>query len=140
MNALLTALVNGLIVSAVMTAALWFITEFVSKRSWNAATRYTVWWAALLLTIGMPLLYTTGRPTAGMGNEQPLPHSDQKIQSADKSTSPRAFAVVPPLSQTARTAPVAAVVRLFPIEIAIGRWAGWFFRSGGLQPLSCFPG
>src|SRR5262249_27451401 len=110
MNAVLTALVNGLIVSAVMTAALWFVTEFISKRSWNAATRYIVWWVALLITIVMPLLYTTGRPespftteshdaftAAGMGNEQALPHSDQKIQSADKSASPPAFAVVPPL-------------------------------------------
>src|SRR5215831_3754270 len=109
MNAVLTALVNGLIVSAVMTAALWFVTEFVSKRSWNAATRYIVWWAALLITIAMPLLYTTGRPespstneshdafaAAGMGNKQPLPH-DQKIQSAAKNASPHAFAVVPHL-------------------------------------------
>src|SRR5689334_11262201 len=137
MNAVLTALVNGLIVSAVMTAALWFITKFVSKRSWNAATRYAVWWAALLITVAMPLLYKTGRPkppstneshdavaAAGTGNDHPFPHSDQ-IQSVDNSAAPRALAVFPPLSQTT-PAPIGGVVMpLFPIEIAIGRWAGW---------------
>ena len=60
MNAALTALVNGFVVSTVTTAALWLVMQLVSKRSWNAATRYIVWWAALLVTAAMPLLYAPG--------------------------------------------------------------------------------
>ena len=66
MSSTLTALVNGLLVSALITSAVWLATS-VSCRAWNAATRYAIWWATLLVTVAMPLLYlgtTTQHPKA----------------------------------------------------------------------------
>lgn len=138
MNAALTALVNSFIVSAAISAALWLAMEFLSRRSWNASTRYIVWWAALLASAVMPLSYAMAHPelssirnsrgaraASGAGNEERLRRS--RIQLPDESASASTFAVVSPSARTARAivAPVGFVTQpLFPIQIAAGPWAG----------------
>ncbi len=138
MNAALTALVNSFIVSAAISAALWLAMEFLSRRSWNASTRYIVWWSALLASVVMPLSYAMAHPesssirdsrgaraASGAGNEERLRRS--RIQLPDESASASTFAVVSPSARAAKAivAPVGVVTQpLFPIQIAAGPWAG----------------
>src|SRR5262245_54891729 len=51
MNAFFDALVNGSIVSAAMTLALWIILRMTHRKRLNAASRYWVWWATLSLSM-----------------------------------------------------------------------------------------
>lgn len=57
MSAILAASVNGAVLSAVVTAAVWLVMRMLPRYFLNAATRYVVWWAALAITISLPLLY-----------------------------------------------------------------------------------
>jgi beta-lactamase regulating signal transducer with metallopeptidase domain len=54
MNTVLGALVNGSIASAILAAAIVVLT---STRFWNAASRYVIWWAALLASVAIPVVY-----------------------------------------------------------------------------------
>ena len=56
MNSMLSALINGVILSAIITAVVWLVMRYTSTRIWNAATRYAVWWSTLLVTIAIPVL------------------------------------------------------------------------------------
>ena len=57
MSAAWNALVNGAILSALLTAAVWLALWIAPRRKLNAATRYAVWWATLVVTIALPLIY-----------------------------------------------------------------------------------
>ncbi len=71
MNLLLAALVNGAVLSVLNALAVWLGLRLASRRGWNAATRYVVWWAALLTVVVLPLWYLSStlwrqpRATAG---------------------------------------------------------------------------
>lgn len=56
MNAIFSALANGLILSTFLAAAVWLALR-LSKRSFNAATRYVIWWVALVATIALPIVF-----------------------------------------------------------------------------------
>src|SRR5262249_49982512 len=60
MTAMLSARINPPILSVVLAIAAWLA---MRRRILNAATRYLVWWAALAVTLALPLLYL---PTAGI--------------------------------------------------------------------------
>src|SRR5579872_676034 len=57
MNVVLSAFLNGAILSLALAAALWFLMRVTPRWLLNAATRYLVWWAALLITVSAPLFY-----------------------------------------------------------------------------------
>ena len=54
-NDLLTALVNGAILSVPMAATVWVVLR-LCRNAVNAATRYAVWWVTLCGVIALPLL------------------------------------------------------------------------------------
>jgi uncharacterized protein (TIGR03435 family) len=58
MNAILSALANGLVLSALLAAVVWVALRLL-KRNFNAATRYAIWWIALLATVALPAFYLT---------------------------------------------------------------------------------
>jgi len=49
----MTILLNGILQGALLTAAVWLLLKFLPRL--NAATRYTVWWIALLFVAVLPL-------------------------------------------------------------------------------------
>lgn len=62
MSPIWNALVNASILSAALAAALWIGLRLTPRHALNAATRYVVWWAALLITAVLPLLCYSLRP------------------------------------------------------------------------------
>jgi beta-lactamase regulating signal transducer with metallopeptidase domain len=54
---LLSALVNGVIVSAAATLVIAFFLRLVPRRTLNAATRYGIWFVALLIAVGLPVVF-----------------------------------------------------------------------------------
>jgi beta-lactamase regulating signal transducer with metallopeptidase domain len=57
MTRLLSALINGGLLSGLLVLLVWLVLRFVPRRLWNAATRYAVWWAVLGITVALPALY-----------------------------------------------------------------------------------
>ena len=57
MRMVLAALINGALVSAVLTLVVWLALKLAPRRVLNAATRYAVWWAAMAITVALPLAY-----------------------------------------------------------------------------------
>lgn len=54
---LLSALVNGVIVSTAGTLVMALFMHLVPRRTLNAATRYGTWFVALLLVVGLPVVF-----------------------------------------------------------------------------------
>ena len=127
MSMVLAAMINGAIVSALVTLAVWVGMRLAPRRL-NAATRYLVWWIVLAIAGLLPLWYlpeglshrTVNPPSQQMLT--PIEHQDVK--------KPERFA---PRAPVAERTPPASVVR-FPIRIAAGsvpQWAGaaWAITS-----------
>jgi beta-lactamase regulating signal transducer with metallopeptidase domain len=64
MNAILTAIANGALLSIPLVAAVWLVLRLGVARMVNAATRYAIWWAALAVVVALPLLFLPSRPAA----------------------------------------------------------------------------
>ena len=62
MSVVFEALVNGSVVSAAMTLALWIILRMTHRKQLNAASRYWVWWATLDLSILTIVFFLYVRP------------------------------------------------------------------------------
>jgi beta-lactamase regulating signal transducer with metallopeptidase domain len=75
MSALLGALINGAIVSTLVTAAVWLAMHAASRRL-NAATKYLVWWTLLAMTVFLPLWYLP----EGLIPRTPADHVHQVMQ------------------------------------------------------------
>src|SRR5580704_4070681 len=50
-----SAIVNGAILSALLSATVWLAFRITPRRALNAATRYAIWWLVLALTLALPL-------------------------------------------------------------------------------------
>jgi beta-lactamase regulating signal transducer with metallopeptidase domain len=57
MSSLVAAMVNGALVSAVVTALVWLALRIAPRRALNAATRYVVWWLVLAISVTLPLAW-----------------------------------------------------------------------------------
>jgi beta-lactamase regulating signal transducer with metallopeptidase domain/protein involved in polysaccharide export with SLBB domain len=57
MTAFWSAIVNGAILSALLTIAVWIVLRLTPRRTLNAATRYAIWWIVLLATLALPLSF-----------------------------------------------------------------------------------
>jgi tetratricopeptide (TPR) repeat protein len=64
-----SAIVNGAVLSSLLSFAVWFALRLTPRRALNAATRYAIWWIALAITLVLPLAYvewpSPRRATAG---------------------------------------------------------------------------
>ena len=65
---LFSALINAAIVGTVATAVFWTFLRIVSRGALNAATRYALWWIALLLLVILPVAFV---PSLNLRNPQP---------------------------------------------------------------------
>jgi beta-lactamase regulating signal transducer with metallopeptidase domain len=57
MTSVFAALVNGGILSALVTIMVWLALRVTPRRVLNAATRYAVWWVALAIAVTLPAFY-----------------------------------------------------------------------------------
>src|ERR1019366_4198911 len=57
MNALFAALVNGAIASGLTAGTISLVLRFASRDALNAATRYAIWWAAMAITLALPVFF-----------------------------------------------------------------------------------
>ncbi len=75
MSAILSALANGLVLSALLAGVVWLALRLL-KRSFNAATRNAIWWIVLFATLAFPVFYLTAgnpRPIGSIGSENGPP-------------------------------------------------------------------
>jgi VWFA-related protein len=117
MNTLLAALVNGAIMSAIVTAIAGGALEIIPRRILNAATRHIVWWAAMAVAVALPLW------------RLPSPFA---LRSRQGLAVPMTPAVARPITGIGGSAPhvdtagVPARARVrFPIAIEARRWPQW---------------
>src|SRR5882724_11135320 len=54
---LVSALVNDAIISTGATAILWLALRIAPRRAINSATRYGLWWVALLVAAALPIVF-----------------------------------------------------------------------------------
>ena len=57
MNRVLSAFVNGAVLSFALTALVSLILRLIPRHVLNAATRYVLWWVTLTIALALPALY-----------------------------------------------------------------------------------
>ena len=127
MSAILAALVNGMLVSVALLCLVWIALRVMPRGSLNAATRYAIWWAALVVTVALP--FCNVRLGSDSAPSRPAPVAE---------TLRFRFVEAPPVRSTLRFAPAlqttprfanlptpsrAPLFRtIFPIAIPAGPW------------------
>lgn len=80
MNGVWSALINGGIDSAIPAAGMWLALRAAPRRTFNAATRYLLWWLTLAVALALPILCALNggsrvvvSRTVASGRETPRP-------------------------------------------------------------------
>ena len=138
MNAFLSALINGLVLSPVVVFAVWLAVRLAPRRAMNAATRYVVWYSALFVTVALPGWYApwprwfapsrphaaagaTATPaTAGFDESSPMMPVEARSNTLPLPSAPLSFEA-PRRTPQHRPLPVPE----FPIAVAPGAWPRW---------------
>ena len=131
MSEVLSALVNGVIVSALITAGVSLV-MLVCRRSWNAATRYAAWWAVLLAAVAMslPHKYDVSDSLPLSLDASPEIRDVRLIQGTTAKHQEKAavgrsdatFLAAPPAAAPSRH-------MRFPIQVPSGRWTSWLLAT-----------
>jgi beta-lactamase regulating signal transducer with metallopeptidase domain len=111
MNAILTAMVNGTLLGAVLTLTVWLVLRLALGRVLNAATRYVVWWATLAVVIALPLLYLR-KP----GTDETVPRRLPPHENSATSAAPRGQFRLSPAFRPVREFPVPPSPVLRPVR------------------------
>ena len=127
MNRILAALVNGAILGALLTAAVWLVLRLTPRHVLNAATRYAIWWATLAVALALPAFY--------------LPPRAQAIAPARQASWPvQAYynlpaAVSTPSLSPSNASPFHRAFPRFPIAIVADGWPRWILWAWGAASL-----
>jgi VWFA-related protein len=116
-NAILTALINGALVSALSAAAIRIGLALAGRRFLTAAARYALWWTALAATVLLPLTYLRIPHAVA-----PLPAMAIPTVAATPAAIPAAAIPVHP--HAVHVEPASAGMR-FPVVITAGAWSDW---------------
>jgi beta-lactamase regulating signal transducer with metallopeptidase domain len=133
---LLSALVNGVIVSTAATLVVALFLRLVPRRTLNAATRYGIWFVALVIVMGLPVVFIP-LPQAQIWTAPPL--GQIPLEELRESLSPPPLSAVssPPSPSEAVLSEVSKMPnRTFrrqtprewtfwmrgPLRIRVGRW------------------
>ena len=110
MSLLWSVLANATILSAILAAALWIALRLTPRRALNAATRYVVWWTALMITVLLPVVCYTLRPTPHKESHAfvtiPMPAYEPILTPPLLSPPPSAPLTEPPLPRRATLPPL----------------------------------
>jgi len=136
MNTLASALANGAILSAFLTAAVWLLLRLAPRRFLNAATRHVMWWILLGITIALPSFQLpiqqsrparpvqVSLPAVPKTQTIPLP-SPQPAARTNVSVLASPSEIVPPAPPkvTRPTMPASSRRKVsFPIRVTVGAW------------------
>ncbi len=123
----LSALVNGIIVSGILTLVIALI-FWLSGRFWSAATRYAIWLVALSISALLPLVYLPG-PASRISRPKPLSQTRTLVSPR---TDTSAIVVPPPavtVEHIERSGNVsegkASLQAPFPVQVPLNRWTLW---------------
>jgi len=122
MTAILAALINGGIAGAAITMAVWLALSIAPRRALNAATRYVVWWTALLVVVALPVFYLPHRSEAASPS-QPIATTETQTVTIATETE------VSPVSND--VAPASPWPH-FPFEFNAGAWPARIFTLWGI--------
>jgi len=121
MNAILAALVNGMLASAGLAFTVWVALRLAPGSLLNAATRYMVWWVVLVVAVALPVFYLPVNDAAA-GVAVPLTESAKRISTPAATEAPHELqTAVSPLPATALMSPRRPV---FPLTLSGGLWPG----------------
>lgn len=127
MSAILAAFINAGIAGAAVTMAIWLALSIAPRRMLNAATRYAVWWIALIVVVTLPVFFLPHRadpvspfqPVATVETQIPAPAEAQPVPS------PSDAPLEAPQSRWPR----------FPMELSAGAWPNRIFTFWGFIAL-----
>jgi beta-lactamase regulating signal transducer with metallopeptidase domain len=137
MSSILAALVNGMLVSGALAWAVWIALRLVPGNWLNAATRYAIWWAVLVVTVALPFSYFRGSAVASGGRKSvasPAVAGEPLLARSPRRAESGGSTVVATASRSA-LAPLRGEFRsIFPVAIPASRWAArilavWFVTS-----------
>lgn len=123
LSAILSASVNGAIVSALLAAVVWLGMRIAPRRWFNASTRYAIWWIVLIAVVAMPVLYLPLR----VASTAPFPtieeNSASEVAATIESTSePLAASTAAPV---VIDEPASSHWPRFPLEIRTSQRLTW---------------
>ena len=117
------AVVNGFIVSIPLTATVWLALR-LTPRVLNAATKYVIWWLALLFSLSLPLFFVPSESRSALLSSRAAAGTD--IRAGTKSVPQPAMIQQLGRPLGSRTVPKKAMrVSVLPIAIATGPWTAW---------------
>jgi len=111
MNTFLSAFINGVLLSIPVTIAAWLALRLTPRRALNAATRYVVLWAILLIVLVLPALYL---PHAAIHRSAPM------SQAISQTLAPLPPIAEPDEPSITTTSPARSVT--LPFSVPAGRW------------------
>jgi beta-lactamase regulating signal transducer with metallopeptidase domain len=121
MSTILSALINAGVAGAGLTLAVWLVLSIAPRRALNAATRYAIWWIALLVVVTLPLFY--------------LPHRAEPVSAFVPIAIPTGQTETLIMTETtppASDAPSASRWPQFPLEFSAGAWPVRIFAAWGI--------
>jgi hypothetical protein len=124
MDAVLSAALNGFVVSIPLACAVWVVLR-VSRWWLNAATRYGIWWIVLGAVAALPVLYLPVRP-ASHAEMAPANRSSTVI-SPVAAPAPLPVAQEQPAGRALRHES-ASTGRLWPVRLRPGIWSARFVQ------------
>lgn len=136
MNSILTAQVNGALLGAFIATVLWLTLRLAPRRVLNAATRYMVWWATLVIVITLPILYAPAHSlllrqktfapalAKAQGNSRQELAQPQGVAAFGSESSPSLTRIQQPIPPTSTVGPHRREP-IFPVRIVVGQWTSW---------------
>ena len=121
MNEILSSFVNAGIAGAALTLAVWLAMSIAPRRALNAATRYAVWWIALLVVVTLPVFYLPHRAERVAQFLPAVPTTGQTVTLVSAETTP-----------AVSDAPSPSRWPQFPLEFNAGAWPARIFAAWGI--------
>jgi Ca-activated chloride channel family protein len=118
MNSAVAAMVNGAVLSAVLTALVWLALRVMPRHVLNAATRYVVWWLAIAIAVTLPLAWLPSHTSA----QRPDP-----VRAVRFSPTPEPVRIVHAMALPAAGAERGD--RSIAVAIPAGRWPTWIVAA-----------
>jgi VWFA-related protein len=126
--AMLAAMLNGATVGALVAAAVWVGLRAAPRRALNAATRYWVWWAALVVVVMLPLGYLrVAPPSRAVGTPELVRNAG-----VGRAVMPRVHdRALPVETVIPSNVPTTWIGLSFPIVVAAGAGPTWILAAWG---------
>jgi beta-lactamase regulating signal transducer with metallopeptidase domain len=122
LTALLTALLNGILVSAALAFVVGVTLRLLPATTLNSATRYAIWWIVLAVTVALPLSYfrpagNSSLPSTAVAHAIPI-RTTHAMESQPRALKLKSAVSTSPVSDPAPRLPGVT----FPLALPAGLW------------------